>query len=257
MAAGIDAANVLIDPGIGFGKTFDHNLELLAHCEELTRIAPVVIGASRKGFIGHLTGQPGGAPRMAGSLAAVAAAHRGGAAIVRVHDVRETVDFLKSAAARSRRGSMSVFDQLFRSVTWRDAVDILIVAFIIYYILSLIRGTRAMQISIGLMLLGSTTFVARAFDLPALEAISRQILFYLPFAIIVLFQQEIRRALARMVGDPLAMLFRPRAVEFPRDAIVQRCEVLASKKIGRADRHRRAADAADVRGRREAGRRSS
>ena len=95
VAAGIDATNVLVDPGIGFGKTFAHNLELLAHCEELTRIAPVVIGASRKGFIGHLTGQVGGAQRMAGSLATVAAAYHGGAAIVRVHDVRETVDFLK------------------------------------------------------------------------------------------------------------------------------------------------------------------
>lgn len=95
VAAGVDPANVMIDPGIGFGKTFDHNLELLAHCGEFTRIAPVVIGASRKGFIGHLTGRPGGASRMAGSLAAVAAAQRGGAAIVRVHDVRETVDFLK------------------------------------------------------------------------------------------------------------------------------------------------------------------
>jgi diadenylate cyclase len=123
-----------------------------------------------------------------------------------------------------------VFEQL--APTWRDAVDILIVAFIIYYILSLIRGTRAMQISIGLMLLGSTTFVARAFDLPALEAISRQILFYLPFAIIVLFQQEIRRALARMVGDPLSMFFRPQAVQFPHATILHTCEVLASKRLG-------------------------
>jgi dihydropteroate synthase len=95
IAAGIDAKNILIDPGIGFGKTFEHNLELLARSEELTNIAPVVIGASRKAFIGHFTGQPGGAPRMAGSLATVAAAHRGRAAIVRVHDVRETIDFLK------------------------------------------------------------------------------------------------------------------------------------------------------------------
>ncbi|HYC57957.1 MAG TPA: dihydropteroate synthase [Thermoanaerobaculia bacterium] len=95
VAAGVDASNVLIDPGIGFGKTFDHNLELLAHCHDFTRIAPVVVGASRKGFIGHLTGRRGGAVRMAGSLGAVAAAHRGGAAVVRVHDVGETVDFLK------------------------------------------------------------------------------------------------------------------------------------------------------------------
>ncbi|MFL6246984.1 MAG: dihydropteroate synthase [Thermoanaerobaculia bacterium] len=103
VAAGVDPAKVMIDPGIGFGKTFDHNLQLLAHCDAFTRIAPVVIGASRKGFIGHLTGRPGGASRMAGSLAAVAAAHRGGAAIVRVHDVRETVDFLEVLNAVASR----------------------------------------------------------------------------------------------------------------------------------------------------------
>ena len=99
MAAGIAEDHILVDPGIGFGKTFDHNLEILARCEELTRIAPVVIGASRKAFIGHLTGQAAGPARMPGSLAAVAAAHRGGASIVRVHDVRETVDFLKVLGA--------------------------------------------------------------------------------------------------------------------------------------------------------------
>jgi dihydropteroate synthase len=99
MAAGIAEDQILVDPGIGFGKTYDHNLELLARCEEFTRLAPVVIGASRKGFIGHLTGQPAGPARMPGSLAAVAAAHRGGATIVRVHDVRETVDFLKVLGA--------------------------------------------------------------------------------------------------------------------------------------------------------------
>lgn len=116
--------------------------------------------------------------------------------------------------------------------TWRDAVDVLIVAFIIYYILALIRGTRAMQISMGLMLLGSTTYIARAFDLPALEAISRQILFYLPFAIIVLFQQEIRRALARMVGDPLAIFFRPRGGMLPIDTILNAVAILAAKRTG-------------------------
>ena len=99
IAAGIAESQILIDPGIGFGKTFDHNLELLARCEELTRIAPVVIGASRKAFLGKLTGQSAGPARVAGSLATVAAAHRGGATIVRVHDVRETVDFLKVLGA--------------------------------------------------------------------------------------------------------------------------------------------------------------
>ena len=126
------------------------------------------------------------------------------------------------------------FSQL--NFTWRDAVDVLIVALIIYYILTLIRGTRAMQISLGLMLLGSLTFVARASDLPALEAISRQILFYLPFAIIVLFQQEIRRALARMVGNPFGNvfgnLFRRHGSLVPYDTILDACEVLASRRIG-------------------------
>ena len=103
MSAGIDAARIFVDPGIGFGKTFDHNLELLARCRELTLIAPVVIGASRKGFIGHLTGRASGASRASGSLAAVEAARRGGAAIVRVHDVRETVDFLKVLQAIEER----------------------------------------------------------------------------------------------------------------------------------------------------------
>ncbi|HET7434195.1 MAG TPA: dihydropteroate synthase [Thermoanaerobaculia bacterium] len=96
-AAGV--REIYVDPGIGFGKTFEQNLELLANCGVFTRIAPVVIGASRKGFIGHLTGRPNGAERAIGSLATVAAALEGGAAIVRVHDVRETVDFLKVLVA--------------------------------------------------------------------------------------------------------------------------------------------------------------
>ncbi len=103
IAAGIGKLEILVDPGIGFGKTFDHNVQLLARCHELTHIAPLVIGASRKAFVGHLTGQPGGAARMAGSLAAVAAAHSGGAAVVRVHDVRETIDFLKVLDAIEER----------------------------------------------------------------------------------------------------------------------------------------------------------
>lgn len=128
---------------------------------------------------------------------------------------------------------MRFFDRLFSlQFTWRDAVDILIVAIIIYWILSLMRGTRAMQVSIGLMLLGSTFFIARAFDLPALEAISREILFYLPFAVIILFQAEIRRALARMGVNPLANLFGRRHSRIPYDAILDAVDILASRHIG-------------------------
>lgn len=128
---------------------------------------------------------------------------------------------------------MNFFDRLMSlSFTWRDAVDVLLVAVIIYGILNLIRGTRAMQISIGLMLLASTYFIARAFELTALEVISRGILFYLPFAIIVLFQQEIRRALARMGRNPLLSIFRRRNGTEAIEPILDACEVLAAKRIG-------------------------
>ncbi len=101
---GVSVERIFIDPGIGFGKTFDHNLEVLARCGMLTEIAPLVIGASRKAFIGHLTGREAGSARMAGSLAAVAAASDAGAAFVRVHDVRETVDYLNVMEAIRNAG---------------------------------------------------------------------------------------------------------------------------------------------------------
>ena len=100
---GVDPAQILVDPGIGFAKTGEQNLEILARCGEFRAIGPVVIGASRKAFIGNLTGRPSGPERMVGSLAAVGAAFRAGVAVVRVHDVRQTVDFLKVAAAIDAR----------------------------------------------------------------------------------------------------------------------------------------------------------
>jgi len=127
---------------------------------------------------------------------------------------------------------MSWFDRLANlGFTWRDFVDVLFVAIIIYGILALIRGTRAMQISMGLVVLGSTFFIARAFELRALEVISREILFYLPFAVIVLFQNEIRRALSRMGGDSF-LVFSRRAGVVPIDAILNACEILAARGIG-------------------------
>ena len=88
VAAGVDAGRIILDPGIGFGKTLQHNLLLLAGVEELAAMGhPVLIGASRKRFIGELTGVEAPADRVPGTLAACLAAWRGGAAIFRVHDV--------------------------------------------------------------------------------------------------------------------------------------------------------------------------
>ncbi|MDF1700292.1 MAG: dihydropteroate synthase [Planctomycetota bacterium] len=95
LAAGVDAARVWIDPGIGFGKTLDHNLTLLRDLEAFVRMGrPVLLGASRKSFLGSLTGQTEAADRLAGSLACALRALEAGVAAVRVHDVRETRDIL-------------------------------------------------------------------------------------------------------------------------------------------------------------------
>jgi dihydropteroate synthase len=91
--AGIGAERIVIDPGIGFGKRLEHNLELLACIDRLSAIAPVLIGVSRKSMLGLLTGRAVD-ERLPASLAAMLAAVARGARIVRVHDVRETRDAL-------------------------------------------------------------------------------------------------------------------------------------------------------------------
>ncbi|NDP42344.1 MAG: dihydropteroate synthase [Aromatoleum sp.] len=94
-AAGIERNRLAIDPGFGFGKTPAHNLSLLRKLETLVATGyPVLVGLSRKSTLGLITGRPVG-ERLAASVAAALVAVAGGAAIVRVHDVRETVDALK------------------------------------------------------------------------------------------------------------------------------------------------------------------
>jgi dihydropteroate synthase len=90
-AAGIPDARIAIDPGIGFGKTIEHNLQLLARLDRLTALGvAVLVGLSRKGFIGRLSrGEPPKA-RDPGSIAGALAAVEGGADILRVHDVAGT-----------------------------------------------------------------------------------------------------------------------------------------------------------------------
>lgn len=95
VAAGVHEERIVVDPGIGFGKTLEHNLALLTGIPVLAaRLGrPILVGLSRKGMIGALTGRET-AGRLAGSLAGALAAIAHGAAAVRVHDVAETVDAL-------------------------------------------------------------------------------------------------------------------------------------------------------------------
>jgi dihydropteroate synthase len=99
--AGIPEEHVCLDPGIGFGKTVAHNVELLARLDELVAVGrPVLVGASRKRFLGRLLGDPNAitGPVSAGVAVAVLTYERG-ASLFRVHDVRQHVEALKAAHA--------------------------------------------------------------------------------------------------------------------------------------------------------------
>jgi dihydropteroate synthase len=100
VAAGVPAGRIAIDPGVGFGKTSAHNLELLRHLDALAPIGrPVVLGVSRKGFLGRLIDRPV-TERLAASLAAACfCVSRGTAHVLRVHDVAATVDAAKVLGA--------------------------------------------------------------------------------------------------------------------------------------------------------------
>ena len=97
--AGLPEHSIIVDPGFGFGKTPRHNVELLSNLRQLQAIGrPILVGLSRKSTLGELTGRDVG-ERMPASIAAAVIAVIAGATIVRVHDVRETVDALRVAAA--------------------------------------------------------------------------------------------------------------------------------------------------------------
>src|SRR6478672_11359422 len=101
---GIAEERIAVDPGIGFGKTLEHNLELLRRLDEIAALGfEVVIGTSRKSFLGRLTGRDDPHDRVAATLATTVLALERGATVFRVHDVAATADALKVAAATLRR----------------------------------------------------------------------------------------------------------------------------------------------------------
>jgi dihydropteroate synthase len=103
-AAGIAEERVWLDPGIGFGKTLEHNLELLRRLDEIVAIGrPVVIGTSRKSFLGKLAGGKPEGERLPGTIATNVIALERGASVFRVHDVAQVADALTVAAATVAR----------------------------------------------------------------------------------------------------------------------------------------------------------
>ncbi|MAB53160.1 MULTISPECIES: dihydropteroate synthase [unclassified Marinobacter] len=102
--AGVRPDNIILDPGFGFGKSPQHNLQLLASLEQLQLLGhPILVGISRKSMLGHITGRDV-SERLPASLAAATISAMKGASIIRVHDVRETVDAVKVVTAMEEAG---------------------------------------------------------------------------------------------------------------------------------------------------------
>lgn len=117
-------------------------------------------------------------------------------------------------------------------LTWRDFADVLVVAVVIYYLLVLIRGTRAVSMILGIVAILVIYYLAMLLRLPTLHGVLKEVLFYLPLAIIVLFAAEIRRALAQFGRNPLFTLFSGVRSELLISDIVMAATSLAEKKTG-------------------------
>ncbi len=116
--------------------------------------------------------------------------------------------------------------------SWWDLLDILIVTFIIYELLQFIRGTHAVQMALGALLLVVLYWVSRLFDLETLNWLLRTFMPYLVFGVIVVFQAEIRKVLAHLGKTPLLGAFSAERGEEVQDEIVLASTTLASQKIG-------------------------
>ena len=117
-------------------------------------------------------------------------------------------------------------------LTWRDFLDIALVAIFIYNLLLLIRGTRGVQILLGILFLGGIYWGAGAIGLPTLQALLGNFILILPVVVIILFQTEIRRALASFWRNPLFSFTAPHEVDHTINEVVVAATSLASKRVG-------------------------
>jgi dihydropteroate synthase len=104
LECGVDIMAIAFDPGIGFGKTVEHNLELLGNLERLrVHDRPLVVGVSRKSFLGKLIGSAGLEDRLAPTVALTSVLRTRGAEVLRVHDVKQNVEALRVTEAILQR----------------------------------------------------------------------------------------------------------------------------------------------------------
>jgi diadenylate cyclase len=122
---------------------------------------------------------------------------------------------------------------LWEVLTWRDAIDVLAVSFLVYNLLLFIRGTRAVQVLLGILVLGGVAYLARFFELRTLEQLmSGFFLVVLPVAIIVLFQNQIRRALVNFGRNPLIGFTSQTHNEETFQELVNAATAMSKRRIG-------------------------
>ena len=122
--------------------------------------------------------------------------------------------------------------ELVELVTWRDVLDVVLVALVVYNLLLLIRGTRAVQMITGLLLLAGAYYVARLAHLLTFQTTLEYFFTFLPFAVIVLFQNEIRRALAHIGSRPLWSFGQDQDVDAVFNEIVLAASTLSGNRTG-------------------------
>jgi diadenylate cyclase len=122
--------------------------------------------------------------------------------------------------------------QTLQIVTWRDVLDVLLVAVVIYNLLLLIRGTRAVQILFGILFLVGAYYLARLGNLLTLQTTLEAFFTFLPFAVIVLFQDEIRRALAQFGSKPLWGIGGHQRVESIFNEVVLAATAMSARRTG-------------------------
>lgn len=127
---------------------------------------------------------------------------------------------------------MGVAADLLRSVSWRDVVDVVAVALVVYSLLLLIRRTRAVQVLVGILVLVGISYLAEVLGLLTLDTLLKGLIFYLPFAAVVLFQDQIRRALASFGSTSLWRLAPRQDRESTLNEVVLAATALAKKRIG-------------------------
>ena len=124
------------------------------------------------------------------------------------------------------------WESLSRELSWNDVVDILLVSFLFYKLFQLVRGGRAFQMVVGTLLLVLLFFASRWADLTAVNWLLRNTLAYIGFAIIVLYQQELRRGLANLGRAPLFRFLNPTSSKGTLDEVAFSLLTLAERRVG-------------------------